>query len=774
MAWRKPSWAKSVFSSSAFLFGSARKKRPYRTRLLLEPLEDRCVPTTITPTTFTDGGSGSGSLRDAVLQFNADAGTEDDTIQLLPGTYTLTIRNTGGHHETAGLKGDLNLTQTSHRWIIQGAGPSTVVDASQLQDRVFQIVNPGTQVVFQDLVIQGGLAQEDGSDGALAGTTDALGGGILINGGDVTLEHVVIANNVARGGNGAPGNPGGDGHNAQGGGLYSNAGSLDISGSRLSNNLAAGGYGGYGNQVYGGAGGAGQGGGLYGSGGLLALSGSTVASNQATGGRGGDGGAGVSITNDGGPGGAGQGGGLYTTGSLLEISASSIASNQTTGGGGGNGGGPDPSGGMVGLGGPGGAGQGGALYASAGMLSISNATISGNTVRGGDGGNGGDGGDRRNGGAGNAGQGGGLYASGATTSLTNSTLSTNAARGGDGGNGGNGSYPGNGGNGGNGGAGQGGGLFGVGMVALTSSTISTNTVGGGAGGNGGSGLIFLRGGDGGNGGVGLGGGITVASGALDLTNSTVALNIAQASSGGLGGSGNPPGHPGTGQPGQGGGFRNGGGSVHALNTLFDDNSATSAPDFSGTLTSQGHNLIGDSSGGTGYADTDLLDVDPLLGPLQDNGGPTQTMALLAGSPAIDAGDNTNAPDWDQRGEGFPRIVNGIIDIGAFEYQGDGSAPLFTRSVRGNEPAVGTPFDVTVQPVDVFGQVAFGYTGMVTFSVTDTDPAVVLPADYTFTAGDQGTHTFTGQFTLITPRVWTLTTGDLANGLSQDVMMTVDS
>jgi hypothetical protein len=61
---------------------------------------------------------------------------------------------------------------------------------------------------------------------------------------------------------------------------------------------------------------------------------------------------------------------------------------------------------------------------------------------------------------------------------------------------------------------------------------------------------------------------------------------------------------------------------------------------------------------------------------------------LSGSRAIDAGNNAYATDWDQRGEGFPRIVNGIIDIGAFEYQGDGSGPLFTGSRRGNESAFG--------------------------------------------------------------------------------------
>src|SRR5260370_25292123 len=97
MAWHKSSWMKAVFSSSAFLFGSSSKKQPYRTRLLLELLEDRCVPTTFTPTTFADGLLCSGSLRDAVLQFNADTGSGDDTINLLTGTYAVTLPNIGGH-----------------------------------------------------------------------------------------------------------------------------------------------------------------------------------------------------------------------------------------------------------------------------------------------------------------------------------------------------------------------------------------------------------------------------------------------------------------------------------------------------------------------------------------------------------------------------------------------------------------------------------------------------------------------------------------------------
>jgi hypothetical protein len=60
----------------------------------------------------------------------------------------------------------------------------------------------------------------------------------------------------------------------------------------------------------------------------------------------------------------------------------------------------------------------------------------------------------------------------------------------------------------------------------------------------------------------------------------------------------------------------------------------------------------------------------MLGPLQDNGGPTFTHALLVGSPAIDMGDPNfiPPPNYDQRGPGFDRVVNGRIDIGAFEVQ----------------------------------------------------------------------------------------------------------
>lgn len=92
-----------------------------------------------------------------------------------------------------------------------------------------------------------------------------------------------------------------------------------------------------------------------------------------------------------------------------------------------------------------------------------------------------------------------------------------------------------------------------------------------------------------------------------------------------------------------------------------------------TLISRGHNLCNDDAsggGGTGpggllSSPGDIRNTDPMLGPLSDNGGPTQTFALLPGSPAINAGDDATARSRDQRG--YAR--NGTSDIGAYEVGG---------------------------------------------------------------------------------------------------------
>ncbi|HEV3203790.1 MAG TPA: choice-of-anchor Q domain-containing protein, partial [Gemmataceae bacterium] len=240
-----------------------------------------------------------------------------------------------------------------------------------------------------------------------------------------------------------------------------------------------------------------------------------------------------------------------------------------------------------------------------------------------------------------------------------------------------------------------------------------------------------------------------------------------------GGAGNSPGTA------MGGGLTNQG-TLTTRNTILAGNTVggpgqNSGPDLGGNFGSQGYNLIGDPTGGSGFDATDLLNVDPLLGPLQDNGGPTQTMALLPGSPAVDAGDNANAPDFDQRGKGFDRIVGGTIDIGAFEAQ-IGPATSFQIDAP-NSVLSGMPFDVTVTALDAYNHVANGYTGTVTFSTTDLDKGVVLPADYTFAADEGGVHKFTdtglGETTLITPGDQTITATDTKDdSITANAMVTV--
>ncbi|HUE14181.1 MAG TPA: choice-of-anchor Q domain-containing protein, partial [Planctomycetaceae bacterium] len=112
------------------------------------------------------------------------------------------------------------------------------------------------------------------------------------------------------------------------------------------------------------------------------------------------------------------------------------------------------------------------------------------------------------------------------------------------------------------------------------------------------------------------------------------------------------------------------------NTLVAKNSATTNPDVQGTFGSDGNNLIGNVGTATGFVGSDLVGtslspINPHIGPLANNGGPTKTIALLSGSPAINAGSSSLALEFgittDQRGE--PRFAPGgdsMVDIGAYE------------------------------------------------------------------------------------------------------------
>lgn len=250
---------------------------------------------------------------------------------------------------------------------------------------------------------------------------------------------------------------------------------------------------------------------------------------------------------------------------------------------------------------------------------------------------------------GNSGGGGGIANKGGMVTIHGSTISGNAAYGG---------------------AGVANDYTG-GTVVITSSTISGNTAvnfGGGVDTNGGTVLILnstISGNVAGEaGGVGLSAN-TLNFTTLNITSSTIAGNSTYLyGGGGVGTFGATYGK---------------GSTVDVRNSIIAGNtSAGSAPDFNGTLNSQGFNLIGNTGGTvvTGITTGNKLNVDPMLGPLQDNGGPTKTIAPLPGSPVIDAG-NVNGTSIDQRGlvrpvddPTIPNAGGDGTDMGAYEVQAD--------------------------------------------------------------------------------------------------------
>ena len=136
------------------------------------------------------------------------------------------------------------------------------------------------------------------------------------------------------------------------------------------------------------------------------------------------------------------------------------------------------------------------------------------------------------------------------------------------------------------------------------------------------------------------------------------------------------------------------------NTIFKSGaSGQNIVNQAGSVVSHGYNLSDDDGGGYLIGPGDQINTDPMLGPLQDNGGPTFTHALLPGSPAIDTGDPnfTPPPFFDQRGPGFDRVVNGRMDKGSFELQTVTTptptptvTPTATATVTATPTATSTP------------------------------------------------------------------------------------
>ena len=461
-----------------------------------------------------------------------------------------------------------------------------------------------------------------------------------------------------------------------------------------------------------------NGGGILAAGSLrsLTLTGDTITGNQVTLG----------------PTSAGGGGGVYLNGPALIVTNSTIDGNTVTlTGSASNGSG------------------GGGIYSNGGAVTISGSDVSHNTV------------DQASSSGDNGG--GGIYANGGAVALNASTVLSNSSHitsdtGGD--NGGGGVHSESGG------------------VALSSSTVNGNsfTLGSSTGGDNGGGGIFANGDqvtvafssvdgntltlqnetggdDGGAGIASQGGDIGVAF--SSISNNTGTISDSQGDDGGgaildEGGtnvfltstlSGNS-------MTISGAGTDNGGGAIYSFgdslisnltiagndtnapggallnrgqarfkDTIVAGNLATPAGNCAGTgtFTSSGFNL--ESANSCGFnAPGDLVNRDPLLGPVQNNGGPTPTQALSAGSPAIDAGDCTDLAGQpltiDQRGVARPQPAGGKCDIGAFERTPTAPPPPAPPGAQPGNPtptsSTGASFSASVNPQGQATTVFFQY------------------------------------------------------------------
>jgi hypothetical protein len=122
-------------------------------------------------------------------------------------------------------------------------------------------------------------------------------------------------------------------------------------------------------------------------------------------------------------------------------------------------------------------------------------------------------------------------------------------------------------------------------------------------------------------------------------------------------------------------------SILANNGIDLVNFANSQVTFFGTDI-----LLSGVNNGTVVPDGTIISLDPMLGPLANNGGPTLTMLPHPGSPAINAGLTSDAAGipYDQRGPGFPRVVGPAVDVGAVEVQTIiGTSPLLTGTAFTN-------------------------------------------------------------------------------------------
>ena len=340
----------------------------------------------------------------------------------------------------------------------------------------------------------------------------------------------------------------------------------------------------------------------------------------------------------GGRGGLAYGGAIAGDAASIILAACILDGNTATGGNGGSG--PSASS-SVASGGVGGSAIGGAIYSFNGALNLTDSLVLNSRAEGGRGGPG------RRAGKGGRAEGGAIAA---RLHLDRSTVALNRATAGNTGEASHYTTV--------AGSAYGGGLSASPGSLLENSTISGNEAFGG--------VSNATGLSAGTGGSAYGGGVYGFQG-VTLNHCTITQNrvvpgfatAAPFSSWSLGEAG-------------GGGIWSSGWNLK--NTILEGNqftaltqsgaSTTNGSDGGGTIVSLGHNLVSTAGDLVGLVASDVVDVSAQLGPLQGNGGPTRTHALLTASPALNAGDNSGAPTTDQRGETRPQ--GAAVDIGAFE------------------------------------------------------------------------------------------------------------
>ncbi len=237
----------------------------------------------------------------------------------------------------------------------------------------------------------------------------------------------------------------------------------------------------------------------------------------------------------------------------------------------------------------------------------------------------------------------------------------------------------------------GGGIANSGTMTVSNSTISGNDAYYGGAGNG-------------------GGGIENNGGALTLADDTISGNTAA-------------GYLTTGS----GGIQNDSGTLALQNTIVAGNLGDVAAivDIGGVITTDsGYNLLGTAVNNSTTDPTpgpgDVFSDTPLLSSLGNYGGPTQTLAPLAGSPAVGAGQVVaGLSATDQRG--LPRVVDGSLDIGAFETQ----APTVAFATLGQTFLAGQTANISLQLQDLDGQPATAPLGGVTVNLSSTSAGGAL-------------------------------------------------